>query len=401
MKLASAAVLCITILCSATITTVALPATGRPTAAVPSAQLSPAAAHPAALPCTDPRPSPPSQQAENVILFTLDGLRWQEVFGGVDEALMTEEAGGVEDLDVTREDFWRPAPEESRRAIMPFLWDVIAPAGQVFGNVWRGSEMLVTNGRNFSYPCYHEMLGGFPDESIDSNAKRLNSNPNVLEWIASQPGFEGRVAAFAAWDVFPYILNEPRAGIPVNAGWELLDDVPLTPRQELLNDLMRTSLHESEDVRSDELTFFAALEYLEKEQPRVLFVSLDGTDAGSHARRYHDYLSYARMGDEYVRLLWEKAQSIEQYAGKTTLIFTVDHGRGDPPDEWRGHGADYEGSEQIWLSAMGPGTAALGERADVATLTESQVAATIAALLGLDYGAAVPQAASPIDALLR
>jgi hypothetical protein len=34
-------------------------------------------------------------------------------------------------------------------------------------------------------------------------------------------------------------------------------------------------------------------------------------------------------------------------------------------------------------------------------LTESQVAATIAALLGLDYGAAVPQAASPIDALLR
>jgi hypothetical protein len=390
MKLTSAAAVCAALLCLTT-TTTATP----PTAASPSPAL------PGTVPSIGPESSHPAQQAENVILFTLDGLRWQEVFGGADEALLTEDAGGVEDLEATRAEFWRPTPEESRRAIMPFLWDVIAPSGQIFGNAWRGSEMLVTNGRNFSYPCYHEMLGGFPDERIDSNAKQLNPNPNVLEWIAAQPGFKGRVAAFTAWDVFPYILNEPRAGIPVNAGWELLDDTPLTPRQDLLNDLMRTSLRESEGVRSDELTFFAALEYLEKEKPRVLFVSLDGTDAGSHARDYHDYLSYARMGDEYARMLWRKAESLEQYAGKTTLIFTVDHGRGDPPDEWRGHGADYEGSEKIWLAAMGPGTAALGERTSVATLTESQIAATIAALLGLDYGAAVPQAASPIEALLR
>lgn len=385
MKLAPATVLCLVVLGSV---------------AMSSAASSSPALSSGAAPFT-PRTVQPAQQTENVLLFTLDGLRWQEVFAGTDTALLTEEAGGVEDLDATRAEFWRPTPEESRRAVMPFLWSTMVPAGQIFGNVWRGSEMLVTNGLNFSYPCYHEMLGGFPDERIDSNAKELNPNLNVLEWIATQPGFEGRVAAFTAWDVFPYILNEPRAGIPVNAGWELLDDVPLTPRQELLNDLMRTSLRGAEDVRSDELTFFAALEYLEKAQPRVMFISLDGTDAGSHARNYHDYLSYARMGDEYARMLWEKAQSIEQYAGKTTLILMVDHGRGDPPDEWRGHGADYSGSERIWLAAMGPDTAALGERAEVAALTESQVAATIAALLGLDYGSAVPQAASPIDALLR
>jgi len=282
MKLASAAVLCVAVLCSAAMSSAALSSAALPSAAPPSA----------------PRPSPPPQQAENVLLFTLDGLRWQEVFAGADEALVTEVAGGVEDLEATREEFWRPTPEERRRAVMPFLWDVIVPSGQIFGNVWRGSEMSVTNGRNFSYPCYHEMLGGYPDERIDSNDKLLNPNPNVLEWIAAQPGFEGRVAAFTAWDVFPYILDEPRAG-------------------------------------------------------------------------------------------------------KTTLIFAVDHGRGDPPDEWRSHGADYSGSEKIWLAAMGPGTEALGERTEVAELTESQVAATIAALLGLDYGTAVPQAAPPIEGLLR
>jgi hypothetical protein len=283
---------------------------------------------------------------------------------------------------------------------MPFLWDALVPSGQLFGNFLRGSEVRVTNGRNFSYPGYHEMMGGFPDNRIDSNDKRLNPNPNVLEWIATQPGFEGRVAAFASWDVFPFILNEPRAGITVNAGWELLEDVPQTPRLQLLNDLIRTSRRDGDGVRKDELTFFAALEYLDQARPRVLYISFDGTDTDAHSRRYDRYLRSARLGDEYLEMLWEKLQSMEQYAGRTTLIVTTDHGRGDPPDDWRSHGADVAGSELMWLAAIGPGTAALGERADTASLTQSQVAATVAALLGLDYRAAVPEAAPPIGQLV-
>ena len=342
----------------------------------------------------------PIQQAENVILFTFDGLRWHDVFAGADEALMTEDAGGVADVDTLREQFWRPTAEQRRRALLPFLWDGIVPAGQLFGNSRRGSQVRVTNGRNFSYPGYHEMLGGFPDDRIDSNDKRHNPNPNVLEWIAKQPGFEGRVAAFTAWDVFPYILNEPRSGIVVNSGWELFDSTPSTPRQELLNDLIRTSTRDAEGVRSDELTFFAALEALETTGPRVLYISLDGTDTNAHSRRYDRYLRSAHLGDEYLRMLWDRLQSMEQYAGKTTLIVTTDHGRGEAPDEWRSHGEDVVGSELMWLAAIGPGTAALGERADAPPLTQSQVAATIAALLGLDYTATVSEAAPPIDQVL-
>jgi hypothetical protein len=245
------------------------------------------------------------------------------------------------------------------------------------------------------------MLGGFPDHRIDSNDKRLNPNPNVLEWIATQPGFEGRVAAFTSWDVFPFILNEPRAGIPVNAGWEEVDNLPATPRLALLNDLIRTSRRESEGVRDDELTFFAALEYLEQAQPRVLYISLDGTDTDAHSRRYDRYLRSARLADEYLRMLWKKLQSMESYAGKTTLLVSSDHGRGDPPDDWRGHGEDVIGSHLMWLAAMGPGTEALGERSETSPLTQSQIAATVAALLGLEYGADVPAAAPPVVAILR
>jgi len=340
------------------------------------------------------------QQAENVILFTFDGLRWQEVFGGADEALLTEEAGGVGDVDALRREFWRDDAKERRDVLLPFLWNIVAPSGQLFGNVELGSEVRVTNGRIFSYPGYNELLAGFVDDRIDSNDKNFNPNPNVLEWIAQQPGFEGRVAAFTAWDVFPYILNEPRAGIPVNSGWEPLDDVPLTPRQELINQLMRNSLHESEGVRSDELTFFAALEYLQKARPRVLFISLDGTDAGGHSRRYDNYLRSARLGDEYLRILWETLQSMDGYAGTTALLIATDHGRGDAPDDWRGHGENVPGSELMWIAAMGPGVAALGERTDTDTLTQSQIAATVAALLSLDYGAAVPEASTPIEQIV-
>ena len=46
---------------------------------------------------------------------------------------------------------------------------------------------------------------------------------------------------------------------------------------------------------------------------------------------------------------------------------------------------------------MGPGVAARGERTNTDTLTQSQIAATVAALLGLDYRAAVPEAAEAID----
>ena len=90
-----------------------------------------------------------------------------------------------------------------------------------------------------------------------------------------------------------------------------------------------------------------------------------------------------------------------QYQGKTTLIFSTDHGRGEGLSDWRDHGEKVKGAEFIWMGFLGPDTPALGERADVAAVTQGQVAATLAALLGEDYPAAVPKAAKPIADVLR
>jgi hypothetical protein len=59
------------------------------------------------------------------------------------------------------------------------------------------------------------------------------------------------------------------------------------------------------------------------------------------------------------------------------------------------HNADVPGSEDTWMAFMGPAVDGTGALRDAATL--SQVAATVAASLGLDYRASVPRAARALN----
>ena len=79
---------------------------------------------------------------------------------------------------------------------------------------------------------------------------------------------------------------------------------------------------------------------------------------------------------------------------------TTDHGRGNAPVEWRSHGAKIDGSDKIWIAVIGPDTASLGERTNTEPLSQGQVAATVAALLGLDFRAFAPKAAPPIEGVV-
>jgi len=323
-----------------------------------------------------------------------DGLRWQEVFRGAEAALMTKE-NGVSESDPLRREFWRETPAERRQALFPFLWTTVAAHGQLFGNRDIGSEASVTNGFNFSYPGYNETLCGFPDARVDSNDKKANPNVTVLEWLHQKPAYRGKVAAFGAWDVFPYILNQPRAGFPVNAGYDPLTPAP-SPTVDLLNRL-KLEAHVWDDEPMDVFTFHTALEYLKQRKPRVLYLSLGETDEWAHSGKYATYLHSAHSADRDLRELWETAQAMPEYRDSTSLIFTCDHGRGEGR-EWRDHGKKVPESKYIWIAMMGPDTKALGERRDAPPVHQNQIAATLAALLGEDYGKAVPKAGAPLPA---
>jgi hypothetical protein len=344
--------------------------------------------------------APLSPKTENILFVSTDGLRWQETFGGADEPLMNRGRGGVQNLEQLRKAFWRETPEARREALLPFTWGVIAKEGQIYGNRWKGSSDRVTNGFNFSYPGYSEILCGFADPHVESNDKIPNPNVNILEWLNKKDAFKGRIAAITSWDVFPFILNVKRSGLPVNSGNQPLTGVPDTPRLRMLNELIVETPMYGEFTRRDSLTYRAAKEYLLANKPRILYVAFDETDEQGHAGRYDRVLGAAHKVDGFVKDLWETMQAMPEYRGKTSLVFTVDHGRGDPPVEWKNHGKSTRGSEATWMAFLGPDTPALGERKNVPDVTHSQIAATLAALLGEDFCQSVPQAGKSITAVL-
>lgn len=339
-----------------------------------------------------------SHFGRNAFLVLVDGLRWQEVFSGADQALMNED-NGVKDVASLKAAFWRDSPADRRQALMPFFWNTIAKHGQLIGNQYLGSIARVSNGLKFSYPGYSEMLVGFHDPRIDSNRKVLNPNITVLEWLHRRPGFHGRIAAFAAWDVVPYILNHERCGFYINAGIDPVTVPPISREQALLNKLRNEIPPPWTNETFDAVVFYSALEYIHAHKPRAFYLTFGETDEWGHAGRYDEYLRAARHTDLWMSNLWRFLQSSPHYRDRTTLIIAADHGRGDGPD-WRNHNKDVPGAENIWIAAIGPSTPPLGERSNHEPVTQAQIAATLAASLGEDFCASAPHVAPPIPLLV-
>jgi len=112
-------------------------------------------------------------------------------------------------------------------------------------------------------------------------------------------------------------------------------------------------------------------------------------------------LHSAQLFDYFVEQLWNTLQQLPAYRDQTTFIITTDHGRGSGPVEWKEHGIEQRGSEDISIAVLGPDTPPLGERNRTAEIQQAQIAATVAAFLGKDFRQAVPEAAPPITDVLR
>lgn len=321
----------------------------------------------------------------NVVLIMLDGLRWQEVFGGADSLLLNTEHGGIADTAAIRSEFWRPDLAERRRALLPFIWDSIARQGQLLGDTAAGSIVLVTNRQNFSYPGYNEVLAGAADLRINTNAYPPNPNLTVFEWLSRRPGFEGKVAAFGTWDAFPRIFNRERAGFHLWAGWEPPFAAPADSAELLLNELARTTTRIWDDLSYDAFMQVLVRRYVEKHRPRVLFIGYGETDVWAHGGEYGKLLRSARQTDAFIAELWAQMQRHPEYRRRTAFIITTDHGRGGGLRGWRDHGSDVPGADRIWVAAIGPGIRPLGSRRNASTFTQAQLAATIAALVGEDF----------------
>ncbi len=323
-------------------------------------------------------------KTENIILITLDGFRWQEVFNGADSSFMKQQAT-FKDPGL-KEKYWREDLTERRKALLPFMWNTIALKGQLYGNRALGNRVNVTNNQLFSYPGYNEILTGSADnERIHSNDKIYNPNVNVLEFINQQSSFKGKVAAFSSWDVFPYIINDKRSGVFVSTGVAEIMSDKLSERERMMNQLILSLPNPLGDVRLDAFTFYYGMEYLKKNKPKVMYFAFDETDDFAHSGEYGAYLNSAHYTDRFISELWLYLQSDPRYKDKTTLIITSDHGRGDNAEQWKDHGQKVPVADQLWFAFLGPDTPALGEVKTSGQLYQNQIASTLANLLGMEY----------------
>ncbi|MEX2261499.1 MAG: sulfatase-like hydrolase/transferase [Bryobacteraceae bacterium] len=327
-----------------------------------------------------------SRKTRNVILVTADGLRWQELFSGIDAALMNEEAAGMVGKDSLRDRLWRPEAEARRAALMPFFWNEFVPQGVALGNAKRGSSVQVTNRYRVSYPGYSEILTGRDqDAAIQGNREIQNPSATVLEFLREKLALDSkRVALFASWSVFHFIGEQRPGSIFVNAGFRELGGAHSRKLSELSR-LQFRILTPWDTVRHDYITFEMALEYLRTVKPRVLYIALGETDDWAHDKRYDRTLQTIQYFDQCLRDLAAAIDALPEYRGNTSVIVTTDHGRGGTLADWNSHGAKVEGAERIWMAIRGPDTPATGEARDVPAVYQRDVAPTILDLMGIDY----------------
>jgi hypothetical protein len=334
-----------------------------------------------------------------VVLVTLDGARVEEMFGGLDRAVLQSTLRAsqrIEDQPVYRR-FWADTPTARRQKLMPFFWGTLMQQhGSIAGNPALSSRAHLTNRHWFSYPGYAELLlGRAHDDTIASNDPVRNPYPTVLEFIRARGGLtQAQAAVFASWSVFDAIVEHTPGTLTINAGFQPYAEAG--PATTALNTLQTETSTPWDSVRHDAYTFRFAMDHLARHRPRVLYLALGETDDWAHDGRYDRVLEAFARTDGYLRELWTWLESQPDYRGRTHLLVTTDHGRGRTTKDWRDHGKDVDGAGEVWMAFASPSMRRRGEWREHQPLTASQAAATMVAWMGLDWQAFDAGAGRPV-----
>jgi hypothetical protein len=323
-----------------------------------------------------------------VVVVALDGVRWQEVFEGVDPNLAR--AHKLARREVV-----------SASQLMPNLHHIIATRGSAIGAPDHG-EPIVASGPNYvSLPGYIEMLSGRPSQCQTNDCPPVEHPTladDLSEWTG---GWAADVAVIASWPGIAKAAARHPERIVLSAGrtrgptrHHLRYD---RTAAELLDAGARAAAYPGwGDFRPDSMTAAIALRYLRKHRPTFLFVGLGEPDAYAHRGLYRDYLASIRQADAVIGEIDHLLSQLAAAGSPTTLIVTTDHGRGV---RFAGHGRTSPESARVWLVAAGAGIAARGYVRAPTERRLADLAPTVRRLLGLPPDTA-PGAGSVLEELM-
>lgn len=282
----------------------------------------------------------PAPHAEAVVLVTIDGVRWQEIFDGVDTSLSRRpRAPGV---------------------LLPNLRRLFFEEGTVIGDPRLGGGIEGSAPRHMSMPGYVEISTGAGTACADNDCR-----PALGETIADAAATAGGGAAvFGSWSEIARAAAARPDRVFVQAG-----AAPGRPGRPLGG---------GEAYAPDAVTAEEALAYLRDKRPRFLWVALGDTDEWAHAGEYDRYVEALQAADRFLGDLAGTLGAMGERGARTAIFVTADHGR-DPG--FRSHGGPP--SAAVWLLSRGPGIARRGAIGTDRQWRLRDVAPTVREVLGL------------------
>lgn len=294
-----------------------------------------------------------------VVLVTIDGARWQEIFLGT---------------DAKRDKGRTQAP----RALLPNLYRLASDRGALVGAPGRG--LIKATGPNFvSLPGYTEILTGRSPLRCQDNACPPVTTPTLLDEAYARGA---RVAAFGSWEKLDNAVTVAPDRFLVSCGRH--GDAAIDPYPG------------HGEYRPDFVTAYLALRHLWQERPDVLYLGLGDPDELAHRDDYDGYLASLRFADAIVGQIFAMLDQMGERGARTHVFVTSDHGRAS---SFRDHGGWAPESARVWAFAAGPAVTARGRiKSDEHRLAD--LAPTLRLVMGLDADTA-QEAGRPIAALLE
>ena len=289
------------------------------------------------------RPAFPAGLGDPVILVTVDGARWQEIFEGSDPELSH-------------------APRRPPHELVPNLDRMMRKGGAAIGAPGHG--VIRATGPNFvSLPGYTEILTGRAPITCQDNTCQTVRMPTFLD-DAHLAG--ASVAAFGSWEMLDRAVSARPGSFTVSCGRDADEDADPWPG--------------SGNFRPDRLTAQRALRHLVEQRPDVLYVGLGEPDEYGHHGDYAGYVRALAYADGVIGKIMGALEHMGPRGARTHVFVTADHGRAR---DFKGHGGGAPESARVWLIASGPGIAARGFVASPHERHLADIAPTLRTVIGL------------------
>lgn len=280
----------------------------------------------------------------NVILFTLDGVRYEEFFD---------------------------------KQIFEKFWRVHAKKGIVLGDPSRSSKVRTANTVSLSLPAYRTIHTGERTWCRTNNCDHVRTETLMEKLNRVKNWDHKKVAVISSWKKICRAAMREESSVYHNCSNTPLEE----PGHEDLNTQQESDLPPWNHARRDKYTFEHGLRFIKNQRPRFLHLSLLDSDKFAHDRDWNSYIASLRTYDDYIERLYGLLEGMGEYGKKTTVIITTDHGR-NAKDRFHSHVLSWH-ARKIWMVIKGADIPARGSLSHNKKITHLHIRPFTELLLGV------------------